>query len=506
MKNWTEELEKLSNEKLARLGNGLLNLWDWQVVWRARDARLEFEDKPWLIPLYQDNSRKIVVKKPAQMGYTEWALADSVSYPDQIKFNSLYIMPTGSGLNDLVQGRLDPSVQSSEYLVSRIGEINKVGLKQFANGMWYGRGANSPKQVISVDADGVWVDERDRIEDEMIPYLDKRLQNSKFKIERWFGTPTIPDWGIDKMYYEGKQFVWNVICDGCDTEQALNWGDNVDIKNKRVVCKSCKKHIVPYKLKGRYIAENPDGKFNSYYVCGLNSDRIDLPKLIDDMASGDEYRVTQAYNQGLGLPYEPKGATITVEELYACRGEHLAPCKVEGGTFMGIDVGRVMHVTILDKNKRMIFIGSGSWEDLRTWIKEYKVSICVIDALPEINSVAQLVSEFRGKVYACYYSNPKLDKGKYYKWSIGRVDVNRTASLDNMVSTIQQQELVLPKNLDNYKEFITHFKNMKRIVIVKDDKTGEKEAKWVRAGDDHYAHSYNYALLASKKLSTLAIY
>jgi len=508
MKNYKENLTKSDREIIAeaclRDSGGQLNLWDWQSAWRARDERLEFHDRAWLVPLYQDDSKKIVVRKPAQMGYTEWALADSVHYPDQHKFNSLYIMPTGSGLNDLVQGRLDPSIQSSEYLTSRIGEINKVGLKQFANGMWYGRGANNPKQIISVDADGSWVDERDRIEDDMIPYIDKRLQNSKWKLERWFGTPTTPEWGIDKMFYEGKQLVWNVTC-SCGVEQALTWGDNVDIENEQVVCSSCKKHIVPHKLEGRYIAENPEGKFNSYYVCGLNSDRIDLPKLIEDMKSGDEYRVTQAYNQGLGLPYEPKGATITVEELYACRGEHTAPCKVEGA-FMGIDVGRVMHITILDKEKRMVYIGTGDWEDLPRLIREYKVNVCVIDALPEMNSVANLVKEFKGKVYACYYSNPKLDKGKYYKWSVGRVDVNRTASLDNMVSTIQMQEVELPKNLDNYKEFISHFKNLKRIVVVKDDRTGEKDAKWVRIGDDHYAHSYNYALLASKKLSTLAIY
>ena len=447
------------------------------------------------------------------MGLTERFLAESIYVADQLSANALYLMPTAGTLNDMVQARVNPAILDSEYLSSSVGKeqgstkyADKVGLKRFGSGFWYGRGANSPKQVISVDSDANFVDEYDRIEDIIKPYLPKRLQHSKLKLERIFGTPTIPDWGIDKMYQEGTQLNWNVKCPHCGTWQELGYTDNIDVENLKLVCRSCKKELKEaWFLDGRYVANNPEGKYNSYQTSQLYTSNLNVAELVEEMTSGNESRIVQAYNQILGLPYEPKGATITMEELYACRGEHDAPYKVEGGTFMGIDVGRVLHITIRDKDKRKVYIGTNDWEDLDSLMREYNVMICVIDALPETKAVSDFAKRHRGKVYACYYSNLKMDKNEFFKFSIGRVDCNRTAAIDAMVAEIFNQEIVLPKNLENYKEYLNHFKNIKRIVIEKDEKTGEKEAKWVRVGDDHYAHSDTYSLLASKKISTLRI-
>jgi len=500
-------------EKTLRERDNKPSFWAWVKNWRVRGKRLDFLEHKWLVDLYKDTSQKIVVRKAAQMGLTERFLAESIYVADQLNANSLYLMPTGGAIGDMVQARVNPAILDSEYLGKSVGRqegsnknLDKVGLKRFGSGFWYGRGANTPKQVISVDADAIFVDERDRIDDIIMPYLPKRLQHSKLKLERWFSTPTIPDWGIDRMYYEGTQLNWNVKCPHCGTWQELSYGDNIDKENLKLVCRSCKKELKEaWFLDGKYVANNPEGKYNSYQTSQLYTGNLNVEELVEEMTSGNESRVTQAYNQILGLPYEPKGATITVEELYACRGEHNAPCKSEGKTFMGIDVGRVLHITIVDKEKRKIYIGTNDWEDLDGLMKDYKVMVCVIDALPETKAVSDFAKRHRGKVYACYYSNLKMQKNEYYKFNIGRIDANRTASLDAMVATIQNQEVILPKNLENYKEYISHFKNIKRIVIVKDEKTGEKEAKWVRVGDDHYAHSYNYALLASKKMSTLRI-
>jgi hypothetical protein len=508
-----QQLVLLKLEELRRANGGVIPYPIWaEIVWRARDQVLNLKTHPWILPIMQDRSNFIVAKKAAQMGYTEWALSESVYLPDQYKANSLYFMPTGSGLSDLVQARLDPSIASSPYLAPRVGKqsshkyTEKVGLKRLYNGYWYGRGAQTKKQVKTVDADGVWVDERDELDDEIVPYIPKRLQHSSFKWQRWFGTPTVAGWGIDLMYLEGKQFVWNITCPHCQTEQALNYQDNVDAEAKKLVCHKCKEQIVPIECDGRYIAENPSAGYSSYYCSGLVSPFLDLEKLIADLQSGDENRIAQAYNQALGLSYEPKGATITVEDLYACKGQHSAPFKAEEGIYLGVDVGRVLHFWGMTKDKRVVLISTGSWDDLRRILREWKVKVCVIDALPELEAVSQIVSEFRGKVFACYYNSTKMEAGKYHKFGIGKVEVNRTASLDASTALIMNQDIVLPSNLDSISDVITHFKNIKRVVIEKKDNTGDKEIKWIRIADDHYTQAFNYSNIALQRLSTINIY
>ena len=476
-----------------------------------RGEPLQFEDCKWLLEIYADDADIIDAMKAAQMRLTEWALSESIYWPDQLKVNSIYFMPTSSALSDLVQARLNSAIDSSEYLSSRVGKEathklpEKVGLKKCHLGFWYGRGCQNEKQVTSVDGDIIFVDEVDRIEQRILPMLDKRLLASKLAKQRWFGTPTVPEWGIHKRFLEGTQKEWEVECNHCGEWQEMTYADNVDEDILQTVCRHCSKPIKGWELKGRWVERNPEGDHPSYHLTQLYSPTLKIKDLVEAINSGNEWKVTQAYNQMLGLPYEPKGATITLEDLYACRSDYTAPLQPEGGTFVGVDVGRVLHVEIQDEEGRVVGIHEWDWDTLKTYLRTGKVKVLVIDALPELEMVAQLVKEFGGVVFVCYYSNPKLKDGEYFEFKDGRVDANRTASLDASLSLVTNKDLKLPQNLENYPDYIKHFKNIKRVVTVKDEKTGEKEAKWIQIGDDHYAHAHNYCELAKKNVSVFKI-
>jgi phage terminase large subunit GpA-like protein len=142
---------------------------------------LEFSNRLYLIDLYRDQHPNIVFTKAAQMGLSERLLAEAIWIPDQLSKNVLYTFPTQSHLQDFVQARLDPVLNNSDYFVSRIEganmnqkDISKIGLKRIGKGFLYLRGSQNEKQIITIDADAVILDERDRFIQQNVPFIDKR--------------------------------------------------------------------------------------------------------------------------------------------------------------------------------------------------------------------------------------------------------------------------------------------------------------------------------------------
>lgn len=69
-------------------------------------------------------------------------------------------------------------------------------------------------------------------------------------------------------------FIWNVKCEGCNTEQDLRELGNIDIKRRMVICRSCGKPLnVPA---GHYVATNPDAP-----NLGIHANMLMLPSLQD---------------------------------------------------------------------------------------------------------------------------------------------------------------------------------------------------------------------------------
>ena len=69
------------------------------------------------------------------------------------------------------------------------------------------------------------------------------------------------------------------------------------------------------------------------------------------------------------------------------------------------------------------------WEELDRLMRNFKVSRCVVDALPETRNARAFAERHRGRVFLCYYSEHQ--KG-HYKWNEAEliVSCNRTESLD----------------------------------------------------------------------------
>ncbi|MFA5013942.1 MAG: phage terminase large subunit family protein [Actinomycetota bacterium] len=498
-----------------------------KVVWlTARGEPLDFEDHKYLVDIYRDNFPSIVYQKAAQMGFSERLISEAVWVCDRLNKNVLYTFPTSSQLNDFVQARLEPVFMQSDYLSRITGvltsdekkkrnidekdKVKKVGLKQIGKGFLYLRGSQNQQQIITVDADCIYLDERDRFVQEHVPYIDKRLLHSELKWRREASTPTFPGTGINEAYINSDQRVWMLTCDNCKLEQEIDFFFNIDFEKKKVVCRNCKKPIDRFKM-GRWVVQNPaNTEVHGYRISGILNPRRTIEELIDSYekanASGISF-LQQFYNQVLGIPYEAEGQKVLIGDLNACVGKHE---MVTGGSgcYAGADVGNVIHVVISQKegNKnKYLWIGTvkdffGPTDSLEDLMKRFNIQVLVIDANPDTRKVRELIEKFPNKVYAAYYPMRKFNVQEYYIFDDFKAEVylDRTISLDYLISEIQGQLIILPVNAKYIPEFYEHLTSSIRRTIM-DERSGHTVAKWVPNGPDHFMHASCYNRVALLK-------
>lgn len=504
------------------------NFWLWvQSVWvNSRGEPLDFDEHKYLEDIYKDQYPNIVFQKAAQMCISERLISESVWVCDRLSKNTLYTFPTSSQLSDFVQARLEPVFMYSDYLsritgslsseekkrrnIDETDKIKKVGLKQIGRGFLYLRGSQNQQQIITVDADMIILDERDRFIQEHVPYIDKRLLHSTLKWRREASTPTFPGMGINESFNNSDQRVWMVICQHCKLEQEIDFFFNVDFDKKIIVCKVCKKGVDRFS-KGRWVATKPQNSIlHGYKINGIYNPRKTVDAIIEDYEGAKSKgfaAMQQFYNQVLGIPYEAEGVSLLISDLNSSRANQEIARSSEA-SFAGVDVGQSIHVIISeksDKKIRYIYIGIvrdffGEFDSLEGLINKYKVKLMVIDAHPDTRKVRELIEKFPKNIYAAYYPTKKFDIQNYYNFDDIRheVYIDRTISLDYLVSEVQNKNIELPLNAQYIPDFYQQMASAIRVTQI-NPRSGQAEARWVERGPDHYMHAANYNRIAMLK-------
>jgi hypothetical protein len=399
------------------------------------------------------------------------------------------------------QEKVEKNVQSGK-------KIQKVGLKQIRDAFLYLRGSQNQKQIISVDADMVILDERDRFTQEHVPYIDKRTLHSTLKWRREASTPTYPGRGVSESYLNSDQRVWKIECGHCKKQQELDFFVNVDFKKKRTICKKCKKPINRLK-KGKWITRN-ESKIHGYKISGIYNPRRTVAELIEDYEKAKNSgfsAMQQFYNQVLGLPYEAEGQTLLVTELDNCTQNYESPLQVKG-CIAGADVGEKIHMIVSKKVKdklRYVWIGTvgdflGPVDSIEFLMNRFNIQMLVIDAKPETRKVKDLIEKFPGKVFAAYYPTRKFDIQNYFHYDEfkSEISIDRTISLDYLVSDIQNELIELPSNAKHIPEFYEQMTSSIRVTEI-NARTGQPVSRWMEKGPDHFLHAANYNRMALQK-------
>lgn len=516
---------------------GKLDRLSWTLRYRRMldlDTPFSLYDHPYLVDIYRDETQVIVMKKAAQMGASEWGVTDSVYVCDQLGGNVMYIMPTDADVSDFSQSRFAPAIEASEYLNSIVIShrsdargTDKVTLKRIRNAYLFLRSGTVKKdgrarQLKSVPSDEIILDEVDELDPRAPEIGRKRLGHSLIARERYISTPTYPGYGIDVLWNESDQSTWQVKCQSCghwqdmtiydvvtewdSLERPVRWHGQEEGK-AWVACRKCGRRLNRL-ARGVWVQKYPGRSKRGYHLSKLFSGRIKLLQVVENLQQTNETKRREVYNQDLGETYTPRGGQLTPTILDGCRREYLHGPMPGETTWMGVDVGSVLHVVVRagrhkeSGERPQRWAGEAdSFEELGRLMRRFAVDVAVIDALPETRSAREFQAHWSpGRVWLAYYdvaeSGNKKIETTIWNEGEGTVTIDRTRSLDETFARFYDKKNTLPADARDLPDYYKHLCSLVR--KLEERKGGKKVAIYIESGADadHYAHAENYCMAA----------
>lgn len=469
-----------------------------------RDLTLDFVKHRYLVGVYQDEHPDMVVAKSTQAGVTEFEFDWAMAKCDKGQ-SVFWVFPTETLRNQLVHDRFDRIVANTEYFakMAESATSDGVALKQFGRGSIALVPSNSIVSFKSFSADHVIVDELDQCDQSNLPMIEDRMAHSQYRNKLRVGNPTISGFGIDGLYAQSDRRVWKVKCESCGEWQSLDWFVNVvreidegryELRGDGVMCRKCEKPIDRF-AEGDWVAAYPDNiERRGYHISQLFSGSVTIAEMWSAFQRGlaNETERQRFYNSVLGLPYVAEGNKLTEARLRKAVGD-FPRLTVGAGCFMGVDVGALLHCTIIDNQSRLIAAFTArQFSEIDNAMKSYGVALCVCDMLPETREARQFAGRHHGRVLLCQFVASEQVKDFAVDYSQAIVKAHRTQTLDDSHAAIMQCACMLPIDAASIPDF---FPQMMAPTRIFDEK--RQTFRWEEGSQpDHYRHSFNYAWLA----------
>lgn len=511
------------------------------------DPKLWNRHRPFLKQMLQDQAKNKCYEKSRQCGASESSVTEVLWFLSCHKATkAVYVFPTQQQMEDFSNSRIDPCLDESEYLKGLRGKIDNVKMKQIgSNSFLVMRSGQTSRAGEGVDADALFIDEKDRMSDKIEAAFEQSLSSSSFALLREFSTPTLPGVGVDKSFQASCQYHWHVKCESGHW-QTLTYdpSDGGNIKQLRDLDPA--EEVIPpgsFELRcthkgfqgegcpskidrwnGEWIATHDDHRKKThagYHINQLSCVWISIDGIMQQMR---KYQFMDAfYNYVLGIPYSSNEGLITEEALKACLDQTQTFPNFRRQTYnavvAGIDWGRLNWCVVLGRR------ADGKWEvcglkyvsdhtdvlvsakALGEYLQAFNPNYIVADFGYGRDRCMELQRQYPERVYACLYSSGRATDTTFNPaWQEGqlRVTVNRTAHLRWMLEFIKRRKVVFPGRQDDYDKFFKHIMNL-ALIHEEEEDPKTKESTIVerigKKGDDHYAHAMAYAVLAAQKLT-----
>lgn len=479
-------------------------------------------DLPFIADIMRDRHPLIVIQKSAQVGATEMLVhlalhAADTSYAGRGRV--LFLMPTQNVMDDFSQARFDDVIQSSAYLRERLQPepprrkgADRLRLKHIGPGYIFLRGADSPRQLASVDADIVIADEFDQMGGDVLAAMRRRIASSRAGRIIVASTPRFPEAGINALYRQSDRRRYYLPCPACDLAQPLTFADNIDVARALIVCRGCRAPM-DVRARGRWVAEAPaNTAIHGYHLNRLYSPWVNVPALIEASTAVTPSDLQRFQNEDLGETFVPPGGGLTLDEIDRCRRTYSLQEYAGQECVMGIDVGTKLHVVIRELPPedfrwgmpRLWYAGMVSaFEELDALWSQFNVQGAVIDNLPETRKASEFVMRHSNAWLARYDRHDRPHEAEYGYPNV--YHVNRTEALDEMFERFRRGVAELPSDArslggrvkDGLGEYVRELLAPQR--TLEPDFAGNLVARWVEHGRaDHFAHAEAYAMLAEK--------
>lgn len=501
------------------------------VVWAVRNINLpkglpwDFEERGWQLEILDSLSkcRRVVIKKPTQVGLTTIATAGVLHYLNYHSATAMYTLPRRDDISDFVGSSLNPTIQSSPHLRSIIGDTDSVRLKRFRYKREIPGGATETIESFlhlmegsveprMIPVDLLINDEVDRSDQNFLEIFQARLDASHDPHHFQFSSPTLPGYGVDKLYEDTTQNEWHVRCGGCNQWQFIDWEKHlVTEPEPHYECENCHSELTTQNiLDGKWIPLFPSRDIVGYHASHTMMPISYSPASLQKQLTSGKMNKRNFFNLRLGLAYSSATGVLTKEILRRkCFDSPHIPEQIPltlQRYYMGVDQGNDIHILIARRDgklfrvvyaKRIPYKSEREWpEEIIILMRLFGIRFCVIDFGPNTHDARKVWQEFPDRVALCQYS--EIQEALRRDQPEGKVHVNKTEMFDGLRDEVADGQWKLYGRFDVDEEpmrIVSHITALRR--DEREQADGQTRAFWVPVAADHYAHAMNYVRIAS---------
>lgn len=560
-------LANVSPQQLIALQRDNFALWASTSGIEVDYRPFNFADHKYMLPMYLDMSREIVLMKSAQMGATIWMLLRLIWFTLFNSAKACLFFPTQDGVSKLSKDRLAPLLSSNATLRGAVKDTDTIGYKKIGErSSLYLQHMGGEATKDSTPFDMICFDEVRLLNPADIDQARERLSHSIYKYIMQVSTAGYPGTDIHRAFLKGTQNYWHVKCNCSDGFiPSENWPDCIGVTGKEIylICPRCRKRIDDPQ-QGQFVAHNRGADYPSYHISQFLSKFISVKEIWD--AWQRTQNIKEFYNAKLGKPYvDEENQPVKDDDLAACENPDIlwgkskpanAGAKIQRA--MGVDqMGgnnyviiaerhankkRIIHYEIIDTHNQL-YMEDGHqvtpFKRLYTLMNEFDIDLCLIDAMPNINEALEFGRSFPKRVFVTFYIEAQRDMVQWEDRAKEKVRVkkggpgikfkyicllSRYLSIDYALSEVANRNCEWPKPetlvqvsrsmetglFEPLHIFRTHFyAHMKSIVRQKtiiDEETGKFRMEWAQLGmDPHSVHAWNMCNVALERLRRMPI-
>lgn len=529
-------------ELLARLQNRYsvdsleMTMGDWLCSnTTLRGRPFSFKRYPFQRAIADDLHPNMDVIKPSQVGLSEIQVRKALAFLARNRGTTLiFTMPNEKMFERMSTTRILPIVKEEKVfnLETRSGEkpTRSRGLIQVGSSFMYVTGATEG-DATSISADVVFNDEVDLTDQQMLALFNSRLQNSDWKINQRFSTPTFNNFGVDQGYQVSDSREYLCKCDACghwnlplfsrafvdipglpddlehlhEIDESLIDTGRLDLVNAQVVCERCRAPLDLGREENReWVAQFPSRTLaRGYRVRPFSTDRLGPDYILAQLLKykARDY-IRGWYNTVLGEAFTGGNARLSDADINLCfTARSMRPIvEKDTPTWIGIDMGQTCHMVVGQGDSietlHVVEFRTIPVEELLSVVEEllatYNVIGGAVDRHPYTPTADALWALSQGRILPIEYRGQKelnLIKDELDLETVKYAQANRTGLIDEVARLVRQHRIRFSGYGQQKTTITEHLKDMVR------DENPEKPATWVKlTGNDHYFHALAFLI------------
>ena len=484
----------MTNNKANDLG-----ILEWLGENKIRNEKgdlIEFDNHPFLIDIYDDQSQHLTVMKSAQVGMSTLQILKNHRDAKRYKMDIIYTLPTDKDVGVFVGGKVNRIIANNPCMIADVADKDSIEQKQIGNSMEYFRGTWSKKAAIMVTADRLVHDEKDSSKLDVIADYQARLQHSTYKQTHTFSHPSLPETGVHADWLQSDQKYWFIKCRRCNEWQYLSWDTEnpkkmgVDLERGVYICKKCGGILRDAdRVAGQWVAKYPEKKWSGYWVSMLMCPWISAQEIVAKYKH-PETTTEFFYTKMLGLPYADATSKLLRASFFQNLTNSSYAPKTDDRVCGGLDTGLRLDY-VLGNSKGLFYQGDcNDYTELDALMRRWPKLIFVVDAGGDLIGSRAFQERWPGRVFLCYLGGDRKTN-ELVKWGSGdehgAVQADRNRMLQLVVDEFRKKLIPVHGTENEWYEYWLDWNNLSKMKVLDADTNQIKGYKWVRSGRDHRA-------------------